>query len=387
MKKWADSCPENFLHKYLLVAAEAARLSDQGQEAMSLYNQAIRSADENGYLQNEALANELAAKFYIKDYDKIARVYMTDACLGYAKWGVMEKVRMLQKLYPHLLEERFNKEIKPNSVDIIKNVLYISDFSYSESASSSETDILQKAIQYLTQETDSVQLLSGFLDRAVRIAGADRGYLILEKDGQLLIEADRLEDRQTITARAPIAVEKCECLSKGIVRYVARTLETVVLNDKDHQDQTGIFTADDYVTQAEVKSIACLPILFQGIPVGVIYLENSLLEKAFVPERLELLKLLSAQLATVKKLQDYLEGKPEESKQASTPLLEPLTARETEVLQLITEGMSNKEIAERLELSSNTVKGYIKNIYGKLGANRRVQVAARAKELKLVKTN
>ena len=115
-------------------------------------------------------------------------------------------------------------------------------------------------------------------------------------------------------------------------------------------------------------------------------MENSLLERAFIPERLELLKVLSAQLVTVRKLQDYLEGKPEERKEAASPLIESLTGRETEVLQLITEGLSNKEIAERLGLSGNTVKGYVKNIYGKLGANRRVQVAARAKELGLLKT-
>ena len=79
-----------------------------------------------------------------------------------------------------------------------------------------------------------------------------------------------------------------------------------MLNDKDHKDQTEIFTADDYVTQTKVKSIACLPVLFQGIPVGVIYMENSLLERAFIPERLELLKVLSAQLVTVRKLQAFI---------------------------------------------------------------------------------
>ncbi|AET69203.1 putative ATPase [Desulfosporosinus orientis DSM 765] len=382
MKKWADACPENFLHKYLLVAAEAARLTNKGQKAMALYDQAIRSAHENGYTQNEALANELAARFHFaKDRDKIARVYRTDACRGYAKWGALEKVKALQQQYPHLREERFVQEIKTNSVEILNKVLYSSDASSSEQVGPTDMDILQKAIQHITEETDSDQLLRGFLGLAVRIAGADRGYLILEKDGQLFIEAGRLEERQTITVQEPVAVERCECLAKGIVRYVARTLEIVVLNDKD---RTGIFAADDYLMQGQVKSTACLPVLFQGIPVGVIYLENSLLERAFVPERLELLKLLSAQLATVKKLQDYLEGKQEERKQAAVPLVEPLTAREIEVLQLITEGLSNKEIAETLVLSNNTVKSYVKNIYGKLGANRRVQVAARAKELNLV---
>jgi DNA-binding CsgD family transcriptional regulator len=79
-----------------------------------------------------------------------------------------------------------------------------------------------------------------------------------------------------------------------------------------------------------------------------------------------------------------LEGKPEERNPAAIPLVEPLTAREAEALQLIAGGMSNREIADRLGLTANTVKGYIKNIYGKLGANRRVQVAARSKELGLL---
>ncbi|MGB4465734.1 MAG: response regulator transcription factor [Eubacteriales bacterium] len=66
-------------------------------------------------------------------------------------------------------------------------------------------------------------------------------------------------------------------------------------------------------------------------------------------------------------------------------MIEPLTERETEVLNLIAEGMSNKEIANKLEITLNTVKGYIKNIYDKLGVNRRVQVVNRAKQLKLLK--
>lgn len=141
-----------------------------------------------------------------------------------------------------------------------------------------------------------------------------------------------------------------------------------------------------YVTQSGAKSLACLPILFREIPAGVLYLENSLLEGVFTPERLELLKLLSAQLISAKKLQAYLEGEPEGKNSTATGLIEPLTARETEVLQLIAGGMSNPEIADRLGLTANTVKGYIKNIYGKLGANRRVQVVARARELGLLST-
>jgi DNA-binding CsgD family transcriptional regulator len=66
-------------------------------------------------------------------------------------------------------------------------------------------------------------------------------------------------------------------------------------------------------------------------------------------------------------------------------LVDPLTIRETQVLNLLSEGMSNKEIAKKLDITINTVKGYIKNIYGKLEVNRRVQAIEKAKNLKIIK--
>jgi predicted ATPase/DNA-binding CsgD family transcriptional regulator len=380
MKKWADSCKENFLHKYLLAAAEEARIYGRQQEAMSLYDRAIRSARENGYVQNEALACELAAKYYLNaGHEKIAKAYLTDACRGYASWGAGAKVNALRELYQGLLEEELKKEIKPNPADILKDVLHLSDNSSSEPES--DTELLRKAMRHISEEAELDKLLTGFLELAARIAGADRGCLILERDGRLFVEAERTENRQPVAAQRAVAVDKYAGLSKAVVRYVARTLETVALSGKE---QAGIFAGDAYVAKAKVKSIACLPVLLWGIPAGVLYLENSLQESVFTPERLELLQLLSAHLAAAKKLQAYLEGKPEERNTAAIPLAEPLTAREAEVLQLIAKGMSNREIADRLALTANTVKSHIKNIYGKLGANRRVQVAARAKELGLL---
>ena len=67
-----------------------------------------------------------------------------------------------------------------------------------------------------------------------------------------------------------------------------------------------------------------------------------------------------------------------------SPLVEPLTARELEILRLIAAGRSNPEIAELLYLSLNTVKWHVKNLYGKLGASSRVEAAALAQELDLL---
>ena len=62
-------------------------------------------------------------------------------------------------------------------------------------------------------------------------------------------------------------------------------------------------------------------------------------------------------------------------------LVEPLSEREIEVLQLIAEGLTNPEIASRLFISLNTVKAHCRNIYGKLGVNNRTQATGRARAL------
>jgi DNA-binding NarL/FixJ family response regulator len=66
------------------------------------------------------------------------------------------------------------------------------------------------------------------------------------------------------------------------------------------------------------------------------------------------------------------------------PLIEPLTFRELDVLRLMTEGMSNKEIAEKLVVTEGTVKNHVSNIISKLSVRDRTQAALRAKELRLV---
>jgi LuxR family maltose regulon positive regulatory protein len=64
-------------------------------------------------------------------------------------------------------------------------------------------------------------------------------------------------------------------------------------------------------------------------------------------------------------------------------LAEPLSARELEVLQLIAQGLSNREISERLFLALSTVKGHNRNIFDKLQVQSRTEAVARARELGL----
>lgn len=105
MKTWADNCPENFLNKYTLVAAEMARVRGDDPEAKHLYNQAITLSRENEFIQEEAIANELAAKFYLSQGNESnARSYLREARSCYQQWGAVAKVKQLEQTYPDLFQ-------------------------------------------------------------------------------------------------------------------------------------------------------------------------------------------------------------------------------------------------------------------------------------------
>src|SRR5262249_33502727 len=100
---WAENCPENFENRVALAGAEIARLEGRVVDAQDLYEKAIGSARANGFVHNEALANELAARFYeARGFQKIAHAYLRDARDCYRQWGAEGKIRQLDELYPHL---------------------------------------------------------------------------------------------------------------------------------------------------------------------------------------------------------------------------------------------------------------------------------------------
>jgi histidine kinase len=246
---------------------------------------------------------------------------------------------------------------------------------------------IRKAVQKLAEETDGKALLKTFLEIAIEHAGADKGYLIMERTGKLFIEVAKESAMHTTMVLTPLPLEKSANLSQAMVQDVVRTMEPVVLNDAEQADN---FTGDPYLAPACAKSTVCLPLLFRGMLVGVLYLENSLLTGVFTPDRLEVLKILAIHMACIRKLHAYLEedtvgAKDEKPSPLIERITERITERELEVLSLIAAGMTNQEIAQKLKLTMSTVKTHILNIYGKLRVNRRVQAVSRAKELRLLK--
>ncbi|MGI6451545.1 MAG: LuxR C-terminal-related transcriptional regulator [Desulfitobacteriia bacterium] len=236
-------------------------------------------------------------------------------------------------------------------------------------------------MQILVKETFPDTTLAAFLRAAMARAGADRGFLILEQVGELFIEAEQENCSASPKTAALIPLEQCTKLSRAIVRYVDRSLQTVVLNQPQHK---GIFARDSYFLNSQAQSIVCLPLFFQGIPSGVLYLENTMMPGVFLADRVEDLKSICAQSPYVKSLQIFL-GPDIPKFRPPVPLAQlPLTALELDVVLLIAEGLSNKEIAQRLGVSLSSVKRHILNVYGKLQVNRRVQVVTMAAELGLL---
>jgi serine phosphatase RsbU (regulator of sigma subunit) len=287
MKKWVDNCPENFLHKYLLVEAELAQVLGNTLEAMDLYDRAIEAANENDYVQEESLANELAAEFYLKfQKPKFAKIYIQQAYYGYRVWGAMAKTEQLEKLYPQLLGLSANP--KQRNISITK----ISTSKNSTVALDLSTAI--KANQAISGEIVLEKLLISLMNIIMQNAGAQSGYLLIADQNKLMIEACQTVDSEEIKVLQSVAVEDNSCIAQSLINYVRRTQESVVLNDATN---SGNFINDPYIQEYQPKSILCVPLINQGKLVSIVYLENNLTVGAFTEDRVEMIKLLSGQAA------------------------------------------------------------------------------------------
>ncbi|MBW4450276.1 MAG: AAA family ATPase [Spirirestis rafaelensis WJT71-NPBG6] len=289
MRKWADHAPMNFLHKYELVEAEKARVLGHYWQAMEYYDRAIASAKEQGYIQEEALANELAAKFYFEHgREKVAQTYLTDAYYGYIRWGATAKVRNLAARYPHIFSQTLNRQTK--GLEMNRTI------SSTTTGTPQVLDLaaVMKASLALSGEILLDKLLAKLMRIVIENAGAETGFLILEKGGQLLIEASGSVGQDEINVQPSTTVELSQQLPISVINYVRRIQGHVVLYDASSEP---VFATDTYIINHRPKSILCTPIVNQGKLIGILYLENNLTTGAFTPERLEVLQVLSSQAA------------------------------------------------------------------------------------------
>jgi len=300
IKKWHESCPENFSQMYYLISAEIERLKKNYFYAMKYYDEAIKSAKENKFINIEAIANELAAYFYkSRGMNKIFKTYMTETCYCYIKWGAKAKIEELEKEYPDIFESLFNidsqtQDILRKTYATISKISKKSYLSFSGSFGSLDLDTIMKATQTISSEITLEGLLKKLVKILIENAGAQKGIIIINKNGRLLIEAISIVDKKNIEVLQSLPIEDSKDIAQSIINYVERTKESVNLNDAVNE---GIFTEDKYIKKNKPKSILCMPILHQKNLLGILYLENNLSTKAFTLGHMEVLQILASQAA------------------------------------------------------------------------------------------
>jgi PAS domain S-box-containing protein len=280
LRQLSESCPATFSNRYLLVSAEIARLEARELEAERLYEQAIRSARDNGFVQNEALANELTGRFYLdRGLETTGFAHLKNARACYAEWGAHAKVTQLDRRYPQLVtrEQALVEEQAGSSIRQI------------------DVTAMIKSSQAISAEIELPRLLETLMAIILQNAGADRGLLLLccERGMEIRAEASAKGGAVEVELRqAPLTEAECP---EAIVNYVFNTRESIIVDDAAHPGPA--LEGSAYLHLNPPCSAMCVPLLNQGRLCGVLYLENSQAAYAFPPDRAALVEVLATRAA------------------------------------------------------------------------------------------
>ena len=377
MEHWATHCPGNYLHKYELVEAEKARVLAKNSQAGEFYDRAIQSARQAGYLQEEALANELAAEFYFaQGREKLTRMYLSDAYYGYGRWGAKAKVEDLKTRYPDFLAEIIAQETCLVDVTMTRTT----SFTFTRGGSlelALDIATVIKASQAISGEIVLEKLLDKLMHILMESGGAQTGMMFLHSR----TETDNSENGWLLAAQVSIEPQKVAefpfltisqdlDLPFSVINYVRSTKERLVL---DHATTEELFYRDPYIVKHQPQSVLCLPIIYQNKLTAILYLANGSTQGAFTKERLQLLSLLSSQAAIslensllYSSLEDKVAQRTQELNQKNVHLKKTLTQLKKTQVQLIqSEKMSS--LGQMVAGIAHEINNPVNFIYANLG--------------------
>ena len=281
LRGWADTCPQNFEDRAALVGAEIARIEGRTLAAMELYERAIAAARTSGFVQHEALACEVAGRFYAgRGLKDIAHLYVRNARQGYLRWGAEGKVRQLDQLHPWL---RPDNRAAGGAGTIEAAVEHLDVATFIEVS------------QALSGEMDGEKLVDRLMRAAVAEAGAERAVLVAVRGEELRTSAEAVVrgDELSVQVRQHPSRDAV-ALPDSLILYSIRAREPVILDDALVQNP---FSTDPYVLKRRLRSVLCLPLINQGRLIAILYLENNLTPHVFTPSRVTILKVLASQAA------------------------------------------------------------------------------------------
>lgn len=359
LRKWAKDAPMNFQHKVDLIAAERMRVQKKYSDARLMYDTAIAGSTKHEYLHEQALAYELAGRFYIEqDARELAAYYIKAAHNTYLEWGAEAKTNHIQQAFHGLVAG-----ISHGDGAITQSP---SASAGSAAIHSSQLDMatVLKASTTISGEVVLPKLLTVLMQIVIENAGAQRGMILLEHEGELFVEAqtDSASGETTVLEHIPFAdVRKA---AGTVIKYVTRSRENVVIQNAVTDSR---YKDDTYIQREKPQSILCLPVINQGKFIGVLYLENNLTTGAFTQDRVELLSLLSVQIAVSidnSMLYNHLEQKVQErtvelanEKKKSDDLLYNILPEET-ALELKRKGYAEARHFEKVTILFTDFEGF-----------------------------
>lgn len=282
LKKHEKLCPSNYSHKIFLLEAEHSYLKGDNESAKIFYDKALKAGTENNMHHDVAYTWERAGRFFINTkQDLLANFYLQNAHRVYKRWGADAKLMQMEKQYPQLrgAEEWQNELLQEPAKDRVTNI---------------DLETVLKASSTLSGEIILPRLLKKMMQIILENAGAQTGFLIMEKEGERFIEAEIKEGTEEIKILQSIPVTQSNLLAESVLNYVYLTHETVILDDAC---KSPLFGNDAFVKTHQCKSVLCIPLLNMGTIQAIIYLANHLTSGAFTEKRVGLLKLLAGQMA------------------------------------------------------------------------------------------
>jgi PAS domain S-box-containing protein len=272
LRNWATHSPDNFAHKHHLVEAARAELAGDLGAAIRRYEEAIEAARDHGLAQDAALGNALAARCADRaGLSRIARGYRAEAWTLYKQLGALGCAARLERADP-AVRVRAAGALAGSTFDVAS---------------------VQRALQAISEKIEVPELLEALMRTVLQHAGADRGSLLRIRGDELVVEVTARIDRgQTLVALG--TEQGAAQVPSTIVSFVRRTRDVVLIDDLL---EDRVFAADPHFARSGVRSVLCVPIIKQGLLIGALYLENTILSGAFTPDKLAVVEMLSSQAA------------------------------------------------------------------------------------------
>lgn len=350
LKNWAKSAPENFQHKYDICRAEFSKINGNVFKTINYYKKAIDGAKKNGFIQYEAFFHERIGVFYIKLLDnEYANYHLSAALNGYLLWGAQRKVTQLKENYSEFL-----------STVPLSNISSGKRSSTTTLHGSSTLDFksLIKASQTISSEIVLDKLLSTLMKIVIENAGAEEGFLITKKDSSFLIQAKGAIDVKNVKTLQNEDINSSKEIPRTIIQYVNRTKKSVVIHDAQNDSK---FSNDPVIKLKTSKSILCSPIINQNEVLGILYLENKLVTNTFDNQRIEILDMLSGQIAVTLRnalLFDSLEQKVSERTEEIDKQKEELKRTNLELINI------NQEKNDLISVVSHDLRSPLNQVKG-----------------------